>query len=305
MPVITSRTQENAKIIINSEKCNLCGLCIKICKDFSLMIDKNGKLIVSDKPVFGCFACGQCAAICPNEAIEIEGREFSKDDLIDYPDKESKSDYEHLHKLLLGRRSVRDFKDKQVEKEIIDKIVFTSSTAPMGIPPSDVGVLILDGKDKVKEFTGDFLTFVKKSMMIFNPVIMLLFRLFMSKESYLLFKNFAKPLYKILLQKWEIGEDWLLYNAPLSIYYYSCPYADPADPVIAATYSMIAAESLGLGSCMIGTIGPMLKSGSKKLKEKYGIHTKSNGGIMLIFGYPKYKFHKAIKRSFAKVSHLS
>ena len=26
-----------------------------------------------------------------------------------------------------------------------------------------------------------------------------------------------------------------------------------ADPLIAATYAMLAAESLGLGSCMIGT----------------------------------------------------
>ncbi|HEY5124254.1 MAG TPA: hypothetical protein VIK14_11010 [Ignavibacteria bacterium] len=58
MPVITSRTKENAQIIIYTDKCNLCELCIKICKDLSLVIDENGKLGVSDTPLLGCFGCG-------------------------------------------------------------------------------------------------------------------------------------------------------------------------------------------------------------------------------------------------------
>ncbi len=63
MPIPTSRTNENARIFIDEEKCNGCWLCVEVCKDFSLEM-KNGKAIVSDTPFFGCFGCGQCMAVC-------------------------------------------------------------------------------------------------------------------------------------------------------------------------------------------------------------------------------------------------
>ena len=48
------------------------------------------------------------------------------------------------------------------------------------------------------------------------------------------------------------GVDWFFYDAPLALYFYASPYADPADPLIPATYAMLAGESLGLGTCMLG-----------------------------------------------------
>jgi NAD-dependent dihydropyrimidine dehydrogenase PreA subunit/nitroreductase len=301
MPIPTSRTNENAQIIIDREKCNLCDLCVKICKDFSLRIE-NDKLVVNNEPIFGCFGCGQCAAICPNGAIKILGREFHPEDIIDLPSKDKCSTYEQLHSLMLRRRSVRDFKAQPVEPEIVDKIIRSCSTAPMGIPPSDVSLLILQGKDKVSEFTGDFLSYVKKMKWMF-PVMTTLYRPFFSKIEIAQFKEFVIPLYNKLIEKWEEGEDFLLYNAPLVIYFYGNPYADPVDSYIPATYSMLVAESLGLGSCMIGSIAPMIKKGGVQLKKKYGIDLKSKDGIFVIYGYPKYKYHKAIKRTFAKVNY--
>jgi nitroreductase len=38
---------------------------------------------------------------------------------------------------------------------------------------------------------------------------------------------------------------------------------------------MLVAESLGLGSCMIGSIAPMIKKGGDQIKKKYGIDLKS------------------------------
>jgi ferredoxin len=301
MPIPTSRTNEDAQIIIDQDKCNLCDLCVKICKDFSLRIE-NDKLVVSDEPIFGCFGCGQCAAICPNGAIKILGREFHPEDIIDLPPKEKCSTYEQLHSLMLRRRSVRDFKDIPIEPDIVDKIIRACSTAPMGIPPSDVGLLILHGKDKTREFTGDFLNFVKKMKWMF-PVMTTLFRPFFSMVEIKQFKEFVIPLYNKLIEKWEAGEDFLLYDAQLTIYFYGKQYADQVDSYIPATYSMLVAESLGLGSCMIGSIAPMIKKGAGPLKKKYGIDLKTKDGIFVIYGYPKYKYHKAIKRTFAEVNY--
>jgi nitroreductase len=99
------------------------------------------------------------------------------------------------------------------------------------------------------------------------------------------------------------GVDLVTYDAPLAMYFYGSPYCDPADPIIAATYAMIAGESLGLGTCMLGGIHPMIQSGekAKKFREKHGIKFPSREGVFVIMGYPKVKYAKGIHRTFASV----
>lgn len=96
MPIPTSRTNEIARITIDAEKCN---------------------------------GCGHCMALCPKGAIKIEGRFTSPDDLFPLPDKSGMASYDALLKLFQRRRSIREFKDKPVEQELIDKIIAAASTA--------------------------------------------------------------------------------------------------------------------------------------------------------------------------------
>ncbi len=87
---------------------------------------------------------------------------------------------------------------------------------------------------------------------------------------------------------------------PLVMYFHTSPYADPFDPIIVATYAMLAAEALGLGSCMIGTPAQFNKY-SKRLKRKNGITIRNQQGIVDILGYPQVKYQRAIKRRLAHV----
>lgn len=87
------------------------------------------------------------------------------------------------------------------------------------------------------------------------------------------------------------------------MYFYTSPYSGPADAYIAATYAMLAAESLGLGTCMIGSIGPFLK-GNKAMSVKYGIPPRSTMGLAMIFGYPKFRYSQALRRTFARVNYF-
>jgi ferredoxin len=300
MSLITNRTSENATVKIDYSKCNHCGLCVNVCKDLTLVF-KNEKVIINSEPLFGCIGCGQCVAICPNDAITMHGRTLTMEDFVDLPRIEDKIDYLKLYSLLLSRRSVRDFKDKEIPLEIINKILDCSRTAPMGIPPSDVEVLILNGKDKVKIFSDDVIDYFAKTRIIFNKHTLLLMRPFMKKSDFEVFKTFLIPMIDFFVKKKELGEDWLLYGAPLAMYFYNSSYSDSADAYIAATYAMLAGESIGLGNCMIGSISPFLEHSGKKIKAKYGINKNSKQGIFIIFGYPKYKYQKAIKRTFGKV----
>jgi len=302
MAIPTSRTNVNGEIKIHQEKCNGCGLCVTICKDFSLKI-VNGIAALNEDPLFGCVGCGHCMAVCPTAAIEIFGRELSPADLFDLPGKEMAAGYDQLLNLLKLRRSNREFKIKPVEQNLVNKIIEAASTAPMGIPPSDVNILILDSPQKVRKFSEDFCRYLESMQWFVSKWFLGLMRPFLSRANNELFNKFIRPMFKIYIGNMKMGVDLVTYDAPLAIYFYGSPYADPADPLIAATYAMIAGESLGLGTCMIGGIHPMIQNGkkAKEFREKYGIKYASREGLFVLFGYPKVKFRKGINRSFASV----
>jgi len=111
------------------------------------------------------------------------------------------------------------------------------------------------------------------------------------------------PNWATLMAK-EIGSggDTLLYGAPVAFLFHSSPYAEPGDCYVAATYAMIAAQSLGLGTCMIGMVAPFLER-NKKLKAKYGIPNRNKPGIVLLMEYPGFSFKHGVRRRFASVSY--
>lgn len=304
MAIPTSRTGDKARICIETDKCSGCGKCVAVCKDFGLTL-VDGKVQASETPFFGCIGCGHCMAICPNEAISIRGRTLSPDDLFDLPAIESTADYDRLFALFQRRRSIREFADRNVEPELIEKILEAAQTSPMGVAPSDVNVLVFDTKEKNRRFAEDFCIYLKSIRWFVSGWFLMLMRPFWGKTNDELFRKFIKPCFNIYIDEMKKGVNLLNYDAPLAIYFYGSPYVDPADPIVAATTAMYAAESLGLGTCMLGVIHPLLQYGgkAKKFRKKYGIKYPSREGIFVIFGYPSVKYEKGLKRTFASVTY--
>jgi ferredoxin len=307
MPIPTSRTHESGHITIDAEKCNGCGLCTEVCSDYNISMIDGKAVVTGEKSVFGCIGCGHCMAICPTGAISVNGRCLSPDDLFPIPDKSEMPSYESLLKLYQRRRSIREYKDTPVEQELIDKILEAAATAPMGLPPSDVSVLVMNGKDKVFQFSKDYCEYLEKLKWMVSPIGLFFMRIFYGKENGDMFRDFIKPLIDTYTSTMKKGENMVMYDAPLCLYFYGSPYTDPADPIIACTYAMHAAESLGLGTCMLGGIHPFIQSGgaAKKFREKQGIRFKSREGLFLIIGYPKFKYQHGIRRTFANVDGLN
>jgi nitroreductase len=155
-------------------------------------------------------------------------------------------------------------------------------------------------------FASDFCKFLESQQWLVSKWFTLLMRPFWGKTNDELFRKFLRPLVRVYIDSMKKGDNVVTYDAPVTLYFYGSPYADPDDPTIAATYAMLAAESLGLGTCMIGGIHPFLQNGTaaKKFREKHGIRYKSREGLFVIIGYPKVKFKKGIRRTFANVDRL-
>ena len=108
-------------------------------------------------------------------------------------------------------------------------------------------------------------------------------------------RTYVLPVASKILEARKENRDLLFYDAPC-VLLFRYPTKDPIDPTIAA-------EALGLGSCMIGTL-PVVLHGDKKLGAKWGIPSGRFPSIAVILGHPAVKFHNGVQRRFASVSHL-
>ena len=306
MSIPTTRTNAPANISIDSAKCSGCGQCVSVCKDFGLEIVEH-KVVVSDKALFGCIACGHCMMVCPTGVIAVEGRTLSPVQLFDLPDKKNVPSYESLLAMLQRRRSIRGFKDVSVEKEIVDKILEAAQTAPTGLPPSDVHVLVLENRKQVRSFAEGFSGYLKGIRWMSSNWFLALARPFMGKANREMMHNFVKPVFDIYVDDMDKGNNWVNYDAPVAMYFYGSPYSDPADPIIAATYAMLAGEALGLGTCMLGAMHPFIQHGKKArlFRERWGIKYASREGLVVIFGYSKVHYRQGVKRTFADIHRVS
>ncbi len=60
----------------------------------------------------------------------------------------------------------------------------------MGIPPSDVQVLVINGNKKVREFSNDILEHIKSQKWIFSKPSLLLMRPIIKREEYEILDKF-------------------------------------------------------------------------------------------------------------------
>lgn len=284
-------------IEFNNEKCTKCGLCIENCPG-EYLIKQNNEIVVNTESQLGCIQCGNCMMACPNDAISVTGEGISKENVFYFNN--NLPEFAQLLTLLKKRRSARSFKNKEVPTEVINQILDAASTGAISIPPSEVKVLVIQGFDKVQRFKNDLFKSIKKMSKIFTPFVMAFLRPFIGKNDYKIYKEFVIPLFKSLIEADREGKDYLLYNAPVAIIFYTTAFADKEDAIIASTLANTAAESLGLSCCVIGSVAPVINS-TKEIKEKYGINKDEKAATAIILGYPNMNFKKGINRDFKEV----
>jgi len=125
-------------------------------------------------------------------------------------------------------------------------------------------------------------------------------KLRMSKAAHRTMREFVVPLLGLLVEQYDAGKDLFTYDAPAALLFRHGPQADAADISIAATYAMLAAEALGIGSCMIGS--SVALNHDKTFKRRYRIPAEHKIGLTLVLGYSVAKFHAALHRRLGSVT---
>ncbi len=233
---------------VDEDACIVCGACVDACK-FEVM--KLRKRHAQARGVGECIVCGHCVAVCPQEAIThpaLDGGQVQE-----LPQQPAVS-YEQLRTLLRQRRSVRQYTDEPVPRDLIRELIGAAILAPSGHNAQSWRFTVIQEAselDRVRAAATDFYRRLlgtlddeegRRSMIEA-----------MGGDAVEALDDVA-PAARLIVRAHERGDDHLLWGAPTLLLVHG-PELDPTGAEsahYAAGNLMLAAVTKGLGSCLIG-----------------------------------------------------
>ncbi len=262
------------EIIFDLTRCNKDGVCAAVCPQRIINIDKESKFPIFDESKKdSCIECGHCLSFCSRGALTLNGvapEQCSKITEENTPSKEM------VVQLLQSRRSIRKFKDKPIEQNVLKELMDTVNYAPTGRNEQEISWRIVNDKEKVRELAGCVVEWLRKVVQID--------------------KDFA-GYYQGLINAWEKGYDNLLRDAPALVVAVAPKDAQIGveDGATAISYLELAAPSFGLGTCWAGYFY-FASNSSREIKKLLSISQEEKCVGAAMIGYPKFKNCRIPKR---------
>ena len=283
-------------VAINKGKCVGCGSCAKVCTKKILSLDKNRKIAILRLEDWKCCACGLCMSVCPTKAISVSGLYY--DDFKRLPDTEI--GYHDLENMLSSRRTIRSYSDRSIKKDVLEQIIHMSAMAPIGAPPTNVKLCIVDKLNELFQLRRDVVQGWEnmiKSMK--NPIFRTVLKKAAGAVRYNALTKHALPAAKLYCQYADNGRDVFTFNAPVLMFF----YGEKLSPCInencwlSCSHALTAAHVLGLGSTISGMLPPILNR-NREWKSRLGIKQEEEIFACLMIGYPdkNIKFLRSIPR---------
>ena len=290
----------NNQITFNQAACLKCGLCGEVCPNKIIRKDENAMTCLGDR-IHLCFKCGQCMSVCPASAVFIGGLSYEKD-FCDMPD--AVSFEQGFFNLILTRRAIRNFADKPVPKEMLEKIMQAISLAPPGFPPIKHEITVVQDPDIIKKALPCMVDFYDDLYKAFhNPIKKYFIGKEAGKNKFRQMESHLIPMLEVRLPGLKNGtEDTITRNAPAMILFHAGKTREDilGDIYIAATYCMLAAHAIGLGGSVMEIIPPVINR-KAELRAMFGIPEGNEVIASVILGFPKYKYRRCIIRTMKSI----
>lgn len=245
------------QVIIDTEKCVGCGLCKSDCVGSDIEIVDGKAVARGDR----CILCGHCEAICPKNAVTITGYE----DEVEEFEEQVRLNPEEFLQAIKTRRTIRQFTDQKVSKEVIDMIFEAGRMAPTGANSQGTRYVLLDEKKDECEAVA---------VKMFGKLI-----------------GVGKKLTSRLASM-EINSTFFFKGAPVVIVIFG---KDAVSASLAAENMAFMAEANGLGVLFSGFFTTCVNM-SGKIRKIMGIKKKPKAVTTLVIGYPAVKYHRTPHR---------
>jgi len=264
---------------IDEERCIQCGECAEDCPAAVISIDNYPEITDED----GCYQCQHCLAVCPTGAVSVLGRDPDASTLLEgnMPDAAS------LETLIKGRRSVRSYTGRDLDKTLIDELLDVACHAPTGVNSQSVLFTV------VKE--GAVMQILREEVL--SELIKL-------KDNGNLPGGLAGQYLVMAVEAWqETGKDIIFRGAP-HLLITSAPKDAPCpaqDTIIALSTFQLMAHARGVGTVWDG-IFMMALAVIPGLASRIGIPEDHMVGYAMVFGEPAVEYHRTVQRGPARVN---
>ncbi|MBN1553290.1 MAG: nitroreductase family protein [Phycisphaerae bacterium] len=255
---------------IDESLCTHCNQCAAVCPMALVRVGKRGPRTVPDAEQ-RCILCGHCIAACPIKALQHTS----------LPEEETlplaenwRGDPEAVKQLIQGRRSIRRYEDKPVDRAILENVLDMARYAPSGMNAQPVQWLVVYETAEVKKLAiavVDWLrSLAEKGELVggkYNPA----------------------P----LIAGWDAGVDTILRGAPHVLIAHG-PKENPMahDACVAAlTTAKLAAASQGLGTCRAGFLH-LAAICSPEAKQAIHLPDDCEMHGALMIGYSQETYHR-------------
>lgn len=272
---------------IRQDRCVGCGACLRDCLR-ELFYVADGKAQIKQGV---CIRCGHCVAVCPADAIRLPGGR--EEEILPYDPAQFDIPPEQLMNFMKFRRSVRQFKDKPVEREKLELLLETARYSPTGGNQQKNRYILLDrDKEELTELALKTLYDVAG-----RPG---------GEEELPGLKRYRER-WRGMYPAWkERRKDGLFYGAACVLMVVSRnPGAGSGrlDAGLASANMELMAHALGLGACYIGFF-TMAAELEPELYRRLGIQEGEEVVSTLAIGYPAVQYRRTVNRDPADLTRL-
>lgn len=283
---------------IDPDVCVGCGLCVEVCPAGTITM-QDGKAVVTGTY---SMACGHCEAVCPVSAIRVGALEHPfalasaavDENWLPY----GEPDTGQLVRLMLSRRSCRNYEPREIDRHMLEDLVKIGTTAPSGTNSQLWTFTVLASREEVLELGRGIARFFQElNRQAGKPWLRLWAKLFYGDALGRYFRSYYDTISQGLLLWERDGVDTLFHGAAAAILVGGRKSASTPmeDALLASQNIMLAAHSLGLGSCMIGFAVAAIKQ-DNNLRNLLKIPADETVYAVIALGYPAERYRRTALR---------
>lgn len=226
--------------------------------------------------------CLHCLAVCPTGAISILGHDPAESE----PLKGRLPAPEQVATLMKGRRSVRRYKQENVDPALLRRVLDVAAHAPTGVNARQLWVTVIDDTASMDAFRKEVYQrledLVRENRMPENP---------------------RRQFFSSAPELWRKGLDPIFRHAPHCVLVSNAKDAPcrEQDSLIYLSYFELMAQSGGLGTVWCGLLYWCLRLVLPELIPRLGIPETHELGYAMLFGSPAVQYQRTAERGPADV----